>query len=561
MATGTTNNSSGSKGKKLHPQKLQNYTKTANRIPHQHKKRFLDGQGEHAAAVAAGAASDDDELSSYSQLPSGYVKIDDKVRISLNRGSKSVIIELKRKLVGELDQVRVLMKKLEDKETQFYSTDSNRIAGTLARANSELSYVGPTNSRSMQGGLVDYTTDTKKTPKVSSSTKKEKVLNLEKESKKVVKPSTGVKQGNVMGRYNYGEVFKKCGDLLEMLMKHNYGWIFNKPVDVKKLNLHDYYKIIKHPMDLGTVKSRLKKNWYKSPKEFAEDVRLTFNNAMRYNEKGQDAHIMGGVLLKLFEEKWAIIEAELNNVERFDMGNVASLPTPPSRRASAPPAPPLATMSAPPLQKTPSEDRILAREDAITNPADLSMNAEAIASHEGRTSMLKKPKEMDPQRREMTFEEKQRLSRDLLSLPSDNLDGVVHIIRKKNPGILQQGDEIEVDIDSFDSETLWELDRLVNNYKNGISKDNKIAEPVLQTGEVGHNIYENNMPSTAAEAPEESEAVEKFVVTSPAQIERQGDNVSRSSSSNSSSSDSGSSSSGSGSDSQSSSGYGSDAGQ
>ncbi len=31
-------------------------------------------------------------------------------------------------------------------------------------------------------------------------------------------------------------------------------WPFSKPVDVKNLNLSDYYVIIKKPMDLGTVK-------------------------------------------------------------------------------------------------------------------------------------------------------------------------------------------------------------------------------------------------------------------------------------------------------------------
>lgn len=33
-----------------------------------------------------------------------------------------------------------------------------------------------------------------------------------------------------------------------------YAWPFYKPVDVKSLGLHDYYDIIKHPMDLSTIK-------------------------------------------------------------------------------------------------------------------------------------------------------------------------------------------------------------------------------------------------------------------------------------------------------------------
>lgn len=48
-----------------------------------------------------------------------------------------------------------------------------------------------------------------------------------------------------------------CARLVrEMLSKKHtaYAWPFYKPVDVKALGLHDYHDIIKHPMDLGTIK-------------------------------------------------------------------------------------------------------------------------------------------------------------------------------------------------------------------------------------------------------------------------------------------------------------------
>ncbi|KAH0765008.1 hypothetical protein KY285_000879 [Solanum tuberosum] len=73
-------------------------------------------------------------------------------------------------------------------------------------------------------------------------------------------------------------------------MKHKHKWVFDEPVNVEGLGLHDYHAIIKHPMDLGTIKARLSQNLYKSPREFAEDVRLVFRNAMIYNPKGHDVH-------------------------------------------------------------------------------------------------------------------------------------------------------------------------------------------------------------------------------------------------------------------------------
>lgn len=50
-----------------------------------------------------------------------------------------------------------------------------------------------------------------------------------------------------------------------------------------KLNIPDYLEIIKHPMDLGTIKKQLKNNEIKTKEEFVEKVRLVFDNAVLYN--------------------------------------------------------------------------------------------------------------------------------------------------------------------------------------------------------------------------------------------------------------------------------------
>jgi bromodomain-containing protein 3 len=50
------------------------------------------------------------------------------------------------------------------------------------------------------------------------------------------------------------------------------------------------------------------------------------------------------------------------------------------------------------------------------------------------------------------------------------MEQVVQIIRKRNGHLRQEGDEIELDIEAVDTETLWELDRFVTNYKKMVSK-------------------------------------------------------------------------------------------
>lgn len=82
------------------------------------------------------------------------------------------------------------------------------------------------------------------------------------------------------------EQMKYCSQILKELFakKHaSYGWPFYKPVDADGLGLTDYHQIIKTPMDLGTVKSKLENREYKKTEDFAADVRLIFTNCYKYN--------------------------------------------------------------------------------------------------------------------------------------------------------------------------------------------------------------------------------------------------------------------------------------
>ncbi|KAK9069297.1 hypothetical protein SSX86_013413 [Deinandra increscens subsp. villosa] len=107
-------------------------------------------------------------------------------------------------------------------------------------------------------------------------------------------------------------LMKQCDTLLNRLMKHDFGWVFNVPVDIEKLKIPDYYTVIKHPMDFGTVKKNLNSGKYVDPWGFVADVRLTFSNAMTYNPPGNDVHIMAETMSKFFEVRWKAIEKKLS---------------------------------------------------------------------------------------------------------------------------------------------------------------------------------------------------------------------------------------------------------
>ena len=75
-----------------------------------------------------------------------------------------------------------------------------------------------------------------------------------------------------------------CSPILDTLLGEPHAQsIFGMPVDPISMNLPDYPDVVKNPMDLGTVKSRVNSGYYRDVQQFAADVHLTFDNAMLYN--------------------------------------------------------------------------------------------------------------------------------------------------------------------------------------------------------------------------------------------------------------------------------------
>ncbi|GBG24486.1 Histone acetyltransferase HAC5 [Hondaea fermentalgiana] len=102
--------------------------------------------------------------------------------------------------------------------------------------------------------------------------------------------------------------------LLRKLIEHksNKG-IYNAPVDWKAMNIPDYPRIIKNPMDLGTIRKRLDTSYYKTLEQFKADVVLTFENAMAFNPPENEYHTRAKDLLKVAVKEFPAIQ---NKIER-----------------------------------------------------------------------------------------------------------------------------------------------------------------------------------------------------------------------------------------------------
>ncbi|MCO5572520.1 hypothetical protein L7F22_026275 [Adiantum nelumboides] len=340
------------------------------------------------------------------------------------------------------------------------------------------------------------------------------------------------------------ELLKQGGVILKKLMSHKFGWVFNEPVDVVKLNLHDYFMIIKRPMDLGTIKKRLDSGVYSHPSEFGDDVRLTFSNAMKYNPQGHDVYLMADTLRGMFESKWKTVEEKVKELDSFS-DRFVDLNSRDHQMGSVEQSIPPPVIKQPPTQ--------------VSKPAPSRKSKPTLA---GKSASKPKSKPALQSKRLMTFVEKQQLSEALGNLPPEKLDQAVQIMRK-NPNLQQNDDEIEVDIESFDPETLWELHRFVMDCKEALAAEEK---PAAAAQQVASELQTSNgIPKAAKPILKGNEAGEEEVdigddmpakVFPPVVIEKdrglntkEGSSSSSSSSSGSSSSDSDSGSS-SGSDSE-----------
>ncbi|XP_020629233.1 bromodomain-containing protein 3-like isoform X1 [Orbicella faveolata] len=98
--------------------------------------------------------------------------------------------------------------------------------------------------------------------------------------------------------------------IMKAMWRHPYSWPFHEPVDAVKLNLPDYYTIIKRPMDMGQIKRKLENLEYSCSQECIDDFRLVFNNCITYNKPGEDVVLMCQTLEKVFNQKLATMPAE-----------------------------------------------------------------------------------------------------------------------------------------------------------------------------------------------------------------------------------------------------------
>eukprot|EP01125_Pyxidicula_operculata_P022016 TRINITY_DN883_c0_g1_i4.p1 TRINITY_DN883_c0_g1~~TRINITY_DN883_c0_g1_i4.p1 ORF type:complete len:911 (-),score=304.98 TRINITY_DN883_c0_g1_i4:1534-4266(-) len=240
-----------------------------------------------------------------------------------------------------------------------------------------------------------------------------------------------------------------CKKLLKNLMAHQYAWPFNTPVDPIALNIPDYPDIIKNPMDLGTIKDSLFAGMYTSVKDFAEDVRLVFDNAKLYNPVGTDVHYMADELSKIFEDQIpdifqveqaapnspALLKSQLQNTVETLKENEKKLEKQ--------------------LQQLQRQISVREEEDE-----ELHIPIEDL-------SPIIRPRSDVTNKEPMSFDDKASLSKMVNSLDRRFMNGLVTLLKEERvPSLRSEAPVVEVDVDLLDPVVLRRIELYCNDCRD-----------------------------------------------------------------------------------------------
>lgn len=303
-------------------------------------------------------------------------------------------------------------------------------------------------------------------------------------------------------------VKQHCRTILEKLITHPAGWIFSTPVDPVALKIPDYFSIISHPMDLGTIKSKLAGNRYSNAEEFASDIKLTFSNAMLYNPSDNPVHQMAKQLECIFIRRWKLLEATWkretayaqqdsfssksektaqNTMKAFDKKSQEEISSGLEKDAQS---------TAKPSYKKPqglisngiengAQDTRKAfcknSQGSISNGIEKNAQDARKASCKNSQGLISDKIEKTAQckksgmgsvllpRRSMSLEERRMLKKDLIKMLKGKVNGKLQIVLQKFGFFDIRKEKINVDIDGLRDDILWELKRVLKDSSDASS--------------------------------------------------------------------------------------------
>lgn len=187
------------------------------------------------------------------------------------------------------------------------------------------------------------------------------------------------------------------------------------------IGLTDYPAIIKVPMDLGTIKTKIKRRDYKTLYQVAEDVRLIWSNCMTYNADGSDFYKLAESLKKKWEEKYQKLLQDISSSHTTTMSTAAGT------------------------------------KDSMTDAAAVASSASALGGsmHTAASSNTK-----------LSLNDKRNFAKLLYQITKEELGKVLVDVEQRHPAAIKRNateDEVVLNIDEIPGPLLQELHAFVSS--------------------------------------------------------------------------------------------------
>ncbi|KAJ6627170.1 hypothetical protein B0H10DRAFT_1941346 [Mycena sp. CBHHK59/15] len=250
------------------------------------------------------------------------------------------------------------------------------------------------------------------------------------------------------------EQLKFCGNLLSLMNRKQHYAIaspFYEPVDHVKLDIPNYPKVIKKPMDLLTMRRKLDNHEYPTAQKFHEDFKLMIRNCFAFNPSGTLVNQAGIELQRLFDEKWQGLPplhdvsddddddeedesdedriAQMESQIEFMRGSIQALKTKPKEK----------------------------KKKERPYKAPVASSSKVSSKQTKGLSSKKKGNKPISENDVLTFEQKKDLSEAIAQLDGQKLEKVIKIIHEGVPEIKDSTEEIELEIDLLPTSVLTKL--------------------------------------------------------------------------------------------------------
>lgn len=277
---------------------------------------------------------------------------------------------------------------------------------------------------------------------------------------------------------------------------------FTHPVDPVALNIPTYFQIIKKPMDLGTVRTKLDAGMYERAKDFEEDVRQIFKNCYKFNPEGDYVYQRGQDLERLFDQELAkknawIKENEPPSAPDSDEDDDEESEDEAEAESDEDDAGDKLTVLQKQLMEIQAKMSELEKSKKKASPGapkkkDKKKDKKSTPStkfpglHPQKEKTKKKDKKFKPEReRYVTFAEKQYISNGIAMLPERPMAEALKIIQSSVPALANsdQG-EIELDIEEVPNYALLKLLKFVKQYAGPPPEEAKEEQYIPSTAPV-----------------------------------------------------------------------------